>query len=154
MLDRISYRDVGADGPAEAAPWWARAEIESGSIVWGAPLSLQGQGKAEMKNAGPLLTLFAQRSRFLRWFDDVLNVENVTARGTLRMGDGNVQIESLQATGGPLEVRSRMIFSKDRRLGDLYLRYGRLAAGIELRDGQRKLKLRRPLDWYEGKVLP
>ncbi|HEV2851298.1 MAG TPA: hypothetical protein VHC97_00685 [Thermoanaerobaculia bacterium] len=154
VLDRISYRDVGADGPAEAAPWWARAEIESGSIVWGAPLSLQGQGKAEMKNAGPLLTLFAQRSRFLRWFDDVLNVENVTARGTLRMGDGNVQIESLQATGGPLEVRSRMIFSKDRRLGDLYLRYGRLAAGIELRDGQRKLKLRRPLDWYEGKVLP
>jgi hypothetical protein len=150
-LDGVSYRDVGADEPAEPTPWWAHAEIEGGSFVWGAPLSLRGQGKVDMKNAGPLLTLFSQRSRVLRWFDDVLNVENVTARGALRMGDGVVEIESLQATGGSLEVRSRMIFSKDRRLGDLYLRYGRLAAGVELRDGQRSLKLRRPLDWYESR---
>ena len=150
-LDGVSYRDVAADAPAEPTPWWAHAAIESGSLVWGAPLSLRGQGKVDMKNAGPLLTLFSQRSRVLRWFDDVLNVENVTARGTLRMGDGVVEIESLQATGGSLEVRSRMIFSKDRRLGDLYLRYGRLAAGVELRDGQRNLKLRRPLDWYESR---
>jgi hypothetical protein len=67
------------------------------------------------------------------------------------VGDGKVQVVSLQATGGSLEVRSRMIFSKTQRLGDLYVRYGRLAAGIELRDGKRNLKLRRPLDWYESR---
>jgi hypothetical protein len=44
-----------------------------------------------------------------------------------------------------------MIFSKTQRMGDLYLRYGRLAAGIELRDGQRNFKLRRPLEWYESR---
>ncbi len=154
-LDGIDYRDVNAEGPAEATPWWARARIESGSIVWGAPLSLRGQGRVDMKNAGPLLALFSQRSRLVRWFDDVLNVEDVTARGVLRLGDGVLAIESLQATGGSLEVRSRMIFSKERRLGDLYVRYGRLAVGIELRDGQRNLKLRKPLRWYEsGQSLP
>ena len=57
---------------------------------------------------------------------------------------------SLQASGGPLEIRSRMDFSKTRRWGDLFLRYGRLAAGIELRDGQRSIKLVHPLEWYEG----
>lgn len=150
-LAGISYRDVGAEKPAEPTPWWARARIQSGWIVWGAPLSLRGQGEVDMKNAGPLLALFAQRNRLLGWFDDVLNVENVTARGTLRMGDGVLEIESLQATGGPLEVRSRMIFAKDRRRGDLYVRYGRLAAGVELRDGQRSLRLRRPLEWFESR---
>lgn len=150
-LDGIAYRDVNAEGPAEATPWWARARIESGSIVWGAPLSLRGQGRVDMKNAGPLLALFAQRSRVVRWFDDVLNVENVTAKGILRLGDGDLAIESLQATGGRLEVRSRMIFSKDRRRGDLYVRYGRLAVGIELNDGQRNLQWRRPLRWYESR---
>lgn len=150
-LDGVSYRDVNAEGPAEPTPWWARARIQSGSLVWGAPLSLRGQGEVDMKNAGPLLTLFSQRNRLLRWFDDVLNVENVTARGTLRMGDGVLEIESLQATGGSLEVRSRMIFSKDRRLGDLYVRYGRLSTGVELRDGKRTLRLRRPLEWYESR---
>jgi hypothetical protein len=150
-LDGVTYRNTDAKSEEELAGWWARAEIESGSIVWGVPLSLRGQGKVDMKSSGPLLALFAERSRFLRWFDDVLNVENVLARGGLRLGNGVVEIESLQATGGALEVRSRMIFSKDRRLGDLYVRYGRLAAGIELRGKERNFKLRRPLEWYESR---
>jgi hypothetical protein len=79
-----------------------------------------------------------------------LNVENVTARGAVRLGNGAVEVESLQASGGPLEIRSRMDFSKTRRWGDLFVRYGRLAAGIELRDGQRSIKLVHPLEWYEG----
>jgi hypothetical protein len=149
-LDRVVYEDIAAAAPAETSPWWMRAELDAGSLVWGAPLTLRGEGRVDMKNSGPLLTLFTQRNRLLRWFDDVLNVENVTARGVLLLGNGAVEIESLQATGGPLEVRSRMIFTKVRRRGDLYLRYGRLAAGIELRDGQRSIKLRQPLEWFES----
>jgi len=151
-LDGVSYQDIAADTPAEPVPWWLHAEIDAGSLQWGAPLSLRGQGRIDMKSSGPLLTLFAQRSRFLRWFDDALNVENVTARGVLRLGKDVVEVESLQATGGPLELRSRMIFSKARKRGDLYLRYGRLAAGIELRDGQRSFKLLHALEWFESRA--
>jgi hypothetical protein len=150
-LDGVSYRNVEDQDGKEIPGWWARATLNGGSIAWGTPLSLRGEGKIDMKSSGPLLTLFAERSRLLRWFDDVLNVENVTARGVVKVGEGKVQVESLQATGGSLEVRSRMIFSKTQRLGDLYVRYGRLAAGIELRGGKRNLKLRRPLDWYESR---
>ncbi len=150
-LDGVSYQDIEAEAPEEPSPWWMRAELDAGSVVWGAPLSLRGEGRIDMKNSGPLLTLFTQRRRFLRWFDDALNVENVKAHGVLRLGNGVVAIESLQATGGSLEVRSRMIFSKLRRRGDLYIRYGRLAAGIELLDGQRSFKLRRPLEWFESR---
>jgi hypothetical protein len=150
-LDGVTYRNVEDQDGKEIPDWWARAELSGGSIAWGTPLSLRGEGKIDMKSSGPLLTLFAERSRLLRWFDDVLNVENITARGVVKVGEGKVQVESLQATGGSLEVRSRMIFSKTQRLGDLYVRYGRLAAGIELRDGKRNLKLRRPLDWYESR---
>jgi len=150
-LDGVAYRNVEDESGETHTNWWARAALSGGSIAWGTPLSLRGEGKIDMKSSGPLLTLFAERSRVLRWFDDVLNVENITARGVVRVGEGKVQVESLQATGGSLEVRSRMIFSKTQRLGDLYVRYGRLAAGIELRDGKRNLKLRRPLDWYESR---
>jgi hypothetical protein len=150
-MTEVTYRNLESkDEDADPAAWWTRAELTGGSIVWGNPLSLRGEGKIDMKSSGPLLTLFSQRSRFLRWFDDVLNVENLTAHGTLRLGDGVMEVESLQATGGPLEIRSRMSFSKTRRWGDLFLRYGRLAAGLELRDGRRDIKLVRPLEWYEG----
>ncbi|PYQ63041.1 MAG: hypothetical protein DMF53_11430 [Acidobacteria bacterium] len=149
-LADISYRNVESKNEEELPSWWARAELNGGSIVWGTPLSLRGEGKVDMKNSGPLLALFSERSRFLRWFNDALNVENVTARGAVRLGNGAVEVESLQATGGPLEIRTRMDFSKTRRWGDLFVRYGRLAAGIELRDGQRSIKLVHPLEWYEG----
>jgi hypothetical protein len=149
-LTDVSYRNVEGKDEAELPGWWARAELSGGSIVWGTPLSLRGEGQVDMKNSGPLLALFSERSRFLRWFDNALNVENLTARGVVRLGDGAVEVESLQANGGPLEIRSRMDFSKTRRWGDLFIRYGRLAAGIELRDGQRSIKLVHPLDWYEG----
>ena len=151
QLEGVTYRNLESkDEPKVPEGWWARAELTGGSIAWGTPFSLRGEGKVDMKNSGPLLTLFAQRSRFLRWFDDALNVENLTARGIVRLGNGAVEVESLQATGGSLEVRTRMSFSKARRWGDLFLRYGRLAAGIELRDGQRSIKLIHPLEWYEG----
>jgi hypothetical protein len=149
-LTDVSYRNVESKDEAEVPGWWARAELSGGSIVWGSPLSLRGEGKMDMKSSGPLLALFSERSRFLRWFDDALNVENLTARGAVRLGNGAVEVESLQANGGPLEIRTRMDFSKTRRWGDLFVRYGRLAAGIELRDGQRSIKLVHPLDWYEG----
>ena len=154
-LSDVSYRNL--EGAQDAAPppgsprWWARVELTGGSLVWNAPLALRGSGKIEMQSSGPLLALFAERSRLLRWFDDALNVPDVTAQGVVRLGAGAVEIESLEATGGKLEFRTRMRFEKTRRQGDLYLRYGRLAAGIELRDGQRSVKLRRPLDWYEGR---
>ncbi len=153
-LDGVSWRNVEARNDAATPGWWARAELSGGSVVWGAPLSLRGEGKVDLQSSTPLIALFAERSRFLRWFDAALKVENVAARGVVRLGGGKVEIESLQATGGPLEVRSRMIFAKTRRTGDLYLRYGRLAAGIELRDGQRTYKLRKPLDWYESRPQP
>jgi hypothetical protein len=149
-LQDVSYRNVESKDQAELPGWWARAELSGGSIVWGTPLSLRGEGEVDMKSSGPLLVLFAERSRVLRWFDEALKVENLTARGAVRLGNGAVEVESLQATGGPLEIRTRMDFSKVRRWGDLFLRYGRLAAGIELRDGQRSIKLVHPLDWYEG----
>ncbi|HEY4589856.1 MAG TPA: hypothetical protein VII86_11555, partial [Thermoanaerobaculia bacterium] len=148
-LADVSYRNVESKTEAEPPGWWARAELSGGSIVWGTPLSLRGEGRVDMKNSGPLLALFAERSRVLRWLNDALNVENVTARGAVRLGNGAVEVESLQATGGPLEIRTRMDFSKTRRWGDLFVRYGRLAAGIELRDGQRSIKLVHPLEWYE-----
>ena len=61
-----------------------------------------------------------------------------------------MQIDSLRASAQTrdLELRSRMRFSRQQRRGDLYVRYGRLAAGVALRDGRRDVVLRHPLEWF------
>ncbi len=143
-LDQVVYGERGG--------WWARARIADGSVVWGQPLSLHAAGEAEMRDSGPLIALFAQKNRFVKWFDNVLSVEGVTARGELRIAKNVVAIESFQAQGGKLEVRSRMRFSKTRKAGDLLIRYGRLTAGVELLDGKRDFKLIHAQEWFDSRA--
>ncbi|HXT49889.1 MAG TPA: hypothetical protein VN811_02545, partial [Thermoanaerobaculia bacterium] len=149
-LDDVQY--ASGSGASGGAGWWARAELGKAALIWGDPLSLRGEGQVHMRDSGPLLALFAAKSRLVRWFDDALRVEGVDAQATFRLDRDLVQIESLHATAQTrdLELRSRMRFSKAQRRGDLYVRYGRLAAGVALRDGKRDLVLRRPLEWFTG----
>lgn len=151
-LDQVSYRQAGDAAPSAPPGWWARARLADAAMEWGQPLSLRAAGQVEMRDSGPLIALFARRSKAVKWFDRVLSVEGITAQGVLRIDKGVVAIDSLQATGGKLEVRSRMSFSKQRKQGDLLVRYGHLSAGIELLDGQRSFKLIRPRDWFEQRA--
>jgi hypothetical protein len=151
-LDDISYRQAGDKAPSASPGWWARARLSDAAVEWGQPLSLRADGQVEMRDSGPLIALFAQRSKAVKWFDNVLSVEGVTARGILRIEKGVVAIDSFQATGGKLEVRSRMSFSKQSKKGDLLVRYGHLSAGIEMLDGKRDFKLIRPREWFEQRA--
>jgi hypothetical protein len=156
-LAGISYGSAGNAGnggngetPAAPADWWARIELAQGNVVWDEPLQLRGSGTMAMKNADPLVLLFAPRRQFLRWFQHALGVENIMAQGSFALAGDAFEVPALQATGGPLEMHARMRFSQNRRRADLLLEYGGLVTGIELRDGQRSFKLRGARQWYEG----
>jgi hypothetical protein len=153
-LDRVVYGEGGQGDEARSRSpdWWARARIADGAVVWGQPLSLHAAGAVEMRDSGPLIALFSERNRLVKWFDQVLSVEGVTAQGVLRIENGVVAIESFQAKGGNLEVHSRMRFSKTRKAGDLLVRYGRLVAGVELLDGKRDFKLIRAQEWFDSRA--
>ncbi|HEX4959388.1 MAG TPA: hypothetical protein VF173_01020 [Thermoanaerobaculia bacterium] len=155
-LDQVTYLQQGDAAPAAPPPsgWWAKVRLGDAAVDWGQPLSLRAAGQVEMRDSGPLIALFAQHSRTVKWFDSILSVEGVTAEGVVRIGQGVVAIDSLQATGGKLEVRSRMSFSKARKQGDLLVRYGHLSAGIELLDGRRNFKLIKAKEWFEGRPPP
>ncbi len=155
-LEDVAYEDA-AGAVAGGTGWWARAEVTKAALVWGHPLALRGAARVRMKDSGPLLALFANKSRLVRWFDEALRVEGVEAQAAFRLDRDLVQIDSLDATAATrdVELRSRMRFSKAQRRGDLYVRYGRLAAGVALRDGRRDFVLRHPLEWFtDGAARP
>jgi hypothetical protein len=149
-LAPVTYREVGEAAADDLRSWWARAELPRASVVWGSPATLGGTVKLEMQDSGLLLALFSRRRHFLRWFDEVLTVEGVRASGELRLDGSGFAVDGLRVTGGNLEVASRLRLAKGSREGDLFLRYGRLEVGIELRGGQRDWKLLRPREWFES----
>jgi hypothetical protein len=107
-----------------------------------------------MKNSGFLLSVFGRRKSFPHWFQRLLRIEGVRAEGTVRCGDGAIEISPLRVTGGRFELRSRLRFTRESKQGDLFLRWGKLTTGIELRDGKRTFKLRHPEAWFESGKEP
>lgn len=152
-LTGMTVRGEGEDIPLIAPGWWARLELDRANGVWERPLTLSGSARLTMRDPGLLVVLFAERKKTLGWLAGLLDVRNVTAQGEIRLADGELSIDPLHATSGKLDLRSRLLFGSGRRRGDLLVRWGRLAAGIELRDGERDWKLRRPEEWFERSTL-
>lgn len=150
-LTDIAYAEEGQAPRVEDAGWWARVTIPRGTLVWSKPLQIQGRVEARLRDAGLLLSLFAQRSRFLDWFDSLLHVDDVQVRGDVRVGGGVAEVDPFRATGDNLDLRSRLRLAAGSRRGDLYVRYKKLKVGIALRDGERAFKLRRPEEWFESR---
>lgn len=152
-LDQVRYETVGDEPNEEGAPpWWARLKLMDGSILWKRPPVIDGKVRIEMKSADPILTLFAQKKRYLGWFQDLVHIEDIIADGNLRMDGDVLEVAPLQVVGNRFDLRSRLRFSRAGAQGDLYVRYRRLSVGIALDKGKRDFKLRRPLEWYESRA--
>ena len=152
-LDGVTLRETGAEAEtASPAPagWWTRLELPRATMNLAKPLSIAGSVRLSMKDSGLLLALFSRRKRYLRWFSGLLTVEDIEAQGDVSLGRGGLVLDRLVATGRQVELRSRLRLSRDRRRGCLFIRHGRKAVGIELREGQRDYKLVRPLKWFES----
>jgi hypothetical protein len=152
-LDRVALREAGTG--EEAPPdWWARLDLARATMDWTRPMSLTSSVRLAMKDSGLLLSLFAQRKRYLRWFQGVLDVEDVAAVGDLRFDQGAVVLDPLRVTGRDVELRSRLRMSRESKRGYLLVRYKRLVVGLELQDGKRDYRFVRPQEWFESRGAP
>ena len=74
-----------------------------------------------------------------------------TKASRLRRLEGKVQRSRTKKMRGKVDLRARMHLEKASRRIDVFVRHGHLAAGLELRDGKRDIKLLRPEAWYESR---
>jgi hypothetical protein len=57
-LDKVRLEEVGAGADADAS-WWARMQLDQGTLDWREPFEVAGEGRVEMRDASVLLGLFA-----------------------------------------------------------------------------------------------
>lgn len=154
----LSLRNVqvGADQAGADGRWWGEASIRSGHIDAAAPFQADGLADLRLRDAAPLLGLFAQRSEYPRWVLGLLDSGEVQASGQLRWRKGRLQIEDLAADNERLSLRARLDLQHAQKRGDLYVRWGVLGAGIELAGQKRQWHLAGARDWYskQPRLLP
>ncbi|MEB1549118.1 hypothetical protein VDQ94_09420 [Xanthomonas campestris pv. campestris] len=152
----IRLRNMRVGDAATDAAWWGEVEVPAGTIQATAPFQVDADAAVRMRDAAPLLSVFAQRADYPRWVLGLLDAGQLDATGRLRWRKQQVVVDDLHAENARLSLRARLAIDDDHKRGDLYLRWGVLGAGIELDGQQRQWHLAGAREWYEGRpsLLP
>lgn len=153
----LSLRNVQVDGDTRGkGGWWGDVDLRSGHIQATAPYQVDARANLRLRDAGPLLGVFAQRSDYPRWVLGLLDSGEVQASGQLRWQREHLAVDDLQAENERLSLRARLDMPQGSRRGDLYLRWGVFGAGIELDGDTRTWHLSGARDWYDSRprILP
>ncbi|WP_313340901.1 hypothetical protein [Stenotrophomonas sp.] len=152
----LSLRNVQVGDDAGKANWWGEATLRSGHIDAAAPYQVDARADLRLRDAGPLLGAFAERSEYPRWVLGLLDSGEVQASGQLRWRREHLVVDDLQAENARLSLRARLDMEQAQRQGDLYVRWGLLGAGIEMGGGKRTWHLAGAREWYDGRprLLP
>ena len=147
----VKLDGVQLDGEGDDAPWWARLALEDGTLAWGEPFEVSGQGRLDMRDVSVLLGLFAERSAFPRWIGNLIDSGQAQATGQLRLRDDELVFDRVQASNDRVDLQARLRIAGGTPDGDLYARWGVLGMGVELEGGDRTLHIAGARDWYESR---
>ena len=145
--------------PAKGAPpdirndWWASTVLREAELELGPSGALSGSYSLKMRDSVPLVQLYSARKDLPGWVKSLLTVPDVDAEGSFRWRPGEIRLESLETRLREARVRARLAMAPTRRHGQLLLEWKGLSLGVELVEGQRRLKIRRAREWFEREKL-
>jgi hypothetical protein len=147
-LENVSF--TGTDGQS-IEDWWARAWLEGGTVQWDRPIALEAPVRLEMRDSRPVVALFAEGSRTVRWLRTVLEIENITGRTDLNADRELVTLTDLELHGENLEILSDIEFRGKQSDGLIFVKFHRISAATEGTAGARSWKLFGARDWFNAR---
>jgi len=150
---RLSLRGVRVTRGEEqvGSDWWARIALERARLVWQGPPEIEASIRAQTRDASVLLALFAQRKHLPAWAGKVVDAGEVHADGRLRLRRGTLLLDPFDASNERFDVLARMRLERKQATGDLFVRWGALAAGVELAPGRRQVHLVGARRWFDDR---
>lgn len=128
--------------------WWVRAWLEGGTLKWARPFALVAPVKLEMRDSRPVVALFTEGNRKVKWVRSLLEIENITGRTDLHADQRMVTVTDLELHGENLEILADLEFVRKKADGLLFVKFHRLSAATEGCSGDRSWKLFGAREWF------
>ncbi len=129
--------------------WWSDVQVKSGTVKIGKPLTGNGKVELHMRDTGPILALFQDESRAVRWLGDILLIRNIAGNAQMQLNADGMRINDLVLEGDNLLLRAKLLRTVNLDKGILYVRFRGLSLGIEMENGERSYKFINPRRWYD-----
>ncbi len=146
---------VDAAGEEDRARTWsAGVDVHRGVAHVGADTFLDTTLGVRADDSNPFVAIFVDPGTIPEWARRLIEVEGVRGDLRVQLGESRNELDPFQVTGGAWKIDMRMVREGTVNTGDLYLRYGPLSLGVEVRGAERELKLLGAKGWFEDGEEP
>ncbi|MFQ5936369.1 MAG: hypothetical protein ACE5LB_08180, partial [Acidiferrobacterales bacterium] len=140
---------VGAGKLGTDNSWWAQFELPKGKAQFTTPAQLDAKIQMSLRDSRPLVVFLAEKKGVVRWFKNLLTVEDIRARADFKMEGKAVEVTDLEMTGDRFEVLGELDIFARRFAGVFYARLRDLSVAVELTEQKKKWKLSKSKPWFE-----
>jgi hypothetical protein len=131
----VNLTDASVFGTGDGArPWWMKATLLPGRLRPQRRVLLTGAVAVRARDGRPFLALV--KGKLPDWVSKRLDLEGLTSRAGLRLGEALVEVERLSARSGDFRVDGEYLAHGAARRGTFLVDAGLLSVGIGI-DGEK-----------------
>ena len=147
----LEHASAGAPGP-DSRDWWGRFLFSPADMKDGRPEPFHALVTATCRDARPLFTLF--QVGLPGWARGVLKLEGLQARARFGLGDDRLDVDGLDAAGGPFRIQGDSRARGSEKNGAFLLESKLLALGIQIEGAHTGVKLAGAKEWFANRAKP
>lgn len=135
---------------ANAANWWADFKVERGRLEWRRPFNLDAKASAQLANVSVLLALFSRHRDYPAWVLKLADAGTTQLAARVDVKPGRLVFDDVEAQNRRFELKARLRHADKTVDGNLYLGWGKLGLGLDIKNGKRDFKLIGAEKWYDA----
>jgi hypothetical protein len=148
-LDDIVGEELSEKQEKKLEAWYCDVDLQKGNVTFGKPSEAEGQVRLKMYDTRPLVAMLKDFGTGPKWLSMMPNVKDIDGTMDVDFGRGRMAVDDLVLSGKKLEVLGWLHILDKKADGRLVIKYGVLAAGIGLDQGQGKVHISKPRKWFE-----
>ncbi len=133
--------------------WWMSISIPKGHADLGKPVTVEADAALAMKDTRAIIAMFAEVKDWVRYFDGVLTINDVSGSARIKAGDKRARIQGLELTGDKLGLMAELELENDSNNGIFWGKFGAVSLGLEKIGNKRDWKFINSRKWYQKKKI-
>ena len=132
-------------------PWWGRIDFSRGEFRPKTEALFTTTATARSRDSRPLLRIVGLK--IPKWAQKLLNLDEVlTAKGSVRIGHGLVEIRRMTARTGKLKIDGDYRAKGSSKSGTFLIDSGLLAVGVGIDGPKNELDVLGPRKWFRQRA--
>lgn len=129
--------------------WTGDIALPRARVLYSEPMQLDADVKFRMTDTKPLVAMFDAMNDISAFVENLMTVENIRGKTTLKLNDRGTKLAGLEVTGEDLLVLADFSLNEGRKNGILYIKFHTFSFGVAYDRGKKDLDLIRARKWFD-----